>query len=68
VLGLPRIKGTVEMKTQDCAPSNPGIHLGCAVPPAGQGVAPKKKCKKHKKKHRSAESAKKKHCKKKKKK
>jgi hypothetical protein len=53
-------------ETQDCAPTDPTTHPACPTPPAGQGVTPKKKCKKHKKKHRSAESAKKKKCKKKK--
>jgi hypothetical protein len=47
-------------ETQDCAPSNPGTHSGCSVPPAS-----KRKCKKHKKKHKSgaviAKKCKKKH-------
>jgi hypothetical protein len=49
-------------ESQDQCPSNGGTQGPCA--PAQP--APKKKCKKHKKKHRSAESAKKKKCGKKK--
>ncbi len=53
-------------ETQDQCPTNAGTQGPCAVAPITSGTPAKKKCKKHKKKHRSAESAKKK-CKKKKK-
>ena len=44
-----------------------GASPTCAAPPSPAPLVTKKKCKKHKKMHRSAESAKKKKCKKKKK-
>jgi hypothetical protein len=55
---LTALDGDQAFKTYVAVPTPP-------APPTGQPAAKHKKCKKHRKKHRSAESAKKKRCKKK---